>query len=143
MENFPLEPLLLSYIWEFIFRLKQMHSDIGHKNRKIEDYVEQACQLIQSHYATMNVNQLADHMHLNRCYLSHIFKQSKGMSIKAYLTNTRLEASRALLLRNYTVAQTSSLVGYSNIASFSRAFKEYYKYSPKQYVQMYQNKKNI
>lgn len=140
MENFPLEPLLLSYIWEFIFRMRQMHTDVVHGHKKAEEYVEQACQLIQSHYATMNVNQLADYLHLNRCYLSRIFKQFKGISIKSYWTNTRLQAGRNLILQNYTVAQASSMVGYADIASFSRAFKEYYKYSPKQYAQMHQKK---
>lgn len=140
MENHPLEPLLLSYIWEFIFRMRQMQTDFSHGHKKAEDYVEQACQLIQSHYATMNVNQLADHLHLNRCYLSRIFKQSKGLSIKSYWTNTRLQAGRNLILQNHTVAQASALVGYADIASFSRAFKAYYKYSPKQYAQMHQKK---
>jgi len=138
LENFPLEPLLLSYIWEFIFRMKQMHTDVSQNYRKAEDYVEQACQLIHSHYATMNVNQLADYLHLNRCYLSRIFKQFTGISIKSYWTNTRLHAARNLILQNYTVAQASAMVGYADIASFSRAFKAYYKFSPKQYVQLNQ-----
>lgn len=139
-ENFPLEPLLLSYIWEFIFRMKQMNTDVSQNYRKAEDYVEQACQLIHSNYATMNVNQLADHLHLNRCYLSRIFKQITGISIKSYWTNTRLHAARNLILKNYTVAQASTMVGYSDIASFSRAFKAYYKFSPKQYAQLNQEK---
>lgn len=135
-ENFPLEPLLLSYIWEFLFRMKQMNTEIIPNYKKAEEYVEQACQLIHSHYATMNVNQLADYLHLNRCYLSRIFKQYTGISIKSYWTNTRLQAARNLILQNYTVAQASTMVGYSDIASFSRAFKDYYKFSPKQYVQL-------
>lgn len=138
MENFPLEPLLLSYIWEFIFHMKQMHTDASKNYKKAEKYVEEACQLIHSHYATMNVNQLADRLHLNRCYLSRIFKQFTGVSIKTYWTNQRLQAARSLILQNYTVAQASTMVGYSDIASFSRAFKDYYKFSPKQYAQLAQ-----
>ncbi len=139
VENFPLEPLLLSYIWEFIFRMKQMNADTSQSYQKAEEYVEQACQLIHSNYATMSVNQLADQLHLNRCYLSRIFKQFTGISIKTYWTNTRLSAARNLILKNYTVAQASAMVGYADIASFSRAFKAFYKFSPKQYAQLNQN----
>jgi len=138
MENLPLEPLLLSYIWELIFHMKQMNPDTSKNYKKAEKYVEDACQLIHSHYASMNVNQVADQLHLNRCYLSRIFKQFTGVSIKTYWVNTRLRAARSLILQNYTVAQASTMVGYSDIASFSRAFKAYYKFSPKQYVQLAQ-----
>lgn len=135
-ENFPIEPLLISYVWEFLHRMRQMNTPNKSNYKKAEEYVEQACQLIHSHYATMNVNQLADQLHLNRCYLSRIFKQITGLSIKTYWTNTRLQAARNLILQNYTVAQASSMVGYADIASFSRAFKAYYKFSPKQYAQI-------
>ena len=84
----------------------------------------------------MNINQLANELQLDRCYLSRIFKQRTGLSIKTYLTNVRLQAARNLLLQNYTVTETSTMVGYADIASFSRAFKAYYKFSPTQYVQL-------
>ena len=134
--NRPLEPLLLSYIWELIFCMRQM--DAGKRNfyKNSEGYVEKACQLISSSYATINVDQLAAQLKLNRSYLSRIFKEGTGISLQSYLTNTRLQAARSLLLSGYTVSQVSSMVGYADIASFSRAFKAYYKFSPRKYVQL-------
>ena len=136
-ENFPIEPLLLSYIWAFLHRMRQMNTTVKPNMKRAEDYVEKACVLIHSHYATMNVNQLADQLHINRSYLSRIFKEITGLSIKTYWSNTRLQAARNLILQDYTIAQASTMVGYSDIASFSRAFKAYYKFSPKQYVQKF------
>ena len=75
-------------------------------------------------------------LHLNRSYLSRIFRDVTGISIQAYLTNTRLQAARILILQDYTISQASAIVGYSDIASFSRAFKNYYKISPKQYLRL-------
>ena len=118
-----MEPLLLSYIWKLIFRLKQFNTISNKKYKKAEDYVDQVCLLISNHYAAMNINQLANELQLDRCYLSRIFKQRTGLSIKTYLTNVRLQAARNLLLQNYTVTETSTMVGYADIASFSRAFK--------------------
>ena len=134
--NRPLEPLLLSYIWKLLFAFKQMNAPADKTYKKSEEYVERACQLISSNYATTSVQQLAEALHLNRSYLSRIFKEITGLSTQSYLTNTRLQAARSLILRDYTVSQASAMVGYSDIASFSRAFKNYYKISPKQYLHL-------
>lgn len=134
--NRPLEPLLVSYIWKLLFGLQQMNNPAEAKYKKSEEYVEQACNLISSHYATIDVQTIASQLHLNRSYLSRIFRESTGISIQSYLTNTRLQAARSLILQKYTVSQASTMVGYSDIASFSRAFKNYYKISPKQYLRL-------
>lgn len=134
--NRPLEPLLLSYIWKLLFSLLQMNGPTDKSYKKAEEYVERACLLISNHYATTSVQQLANELHLNRSYLSRIFKESTGISIQSYLTNTRLQAARSLILQDYSVSQASTMVGYSDIASFSRAFKNYYKVSPKQYLHL-------
>ena len=134
--NRPLEPLLLSYIWKLLFSLQQMNTPADNTYRKTEEYVEQACNLISRHYATIDVQTIASQLHLNRSYLSRIFRENTGISIQSYLTNTRLQAARSLILQKYTVSQASTMVGYSDIASFSRAFKNYYKISPKQYLRL-------
>ena len=136
LANRPLEPLLLSYIWKLLFSLQQMNASGDRTYKKAEDYVERACQLISDHYANINVQKIARELHLNRSYLSRIFKEHTGISIQSYLTNTRLHAARSLILKDYTVSQASAMVGYSDIASFSRAFKNYYKLSPKQYLHL-------
>lgn len=134
--NRPLEPLLLSYIWKLLFSLQQVNAPADKTYKKAEEYVERVCLLISSNYASTNVHQLAQELHLNRSYLSRIFKEITGISIQSYLTNTRLQAARSLILQDYSVSQASTMVGYSDIASFSRAFKNYYKMSPKQYLHL-------
>lgn len=134
--NRPLEPLLLSYIWKLLFSFQQRNTPADKTYKKAEEYVERACLLISSNYANTSVQQLAKELHLNRSYLSRIFKEITGISIQSYLTNTRLQAARSLILQDYTVSQASTMVGYSDIASFSRAFKNYYKISPKQYLHL-------
>lgn len=134
--NRPLEPLLLSYIWKLLFTLQQMNAPADRTYKKAEEYVERACLLISSSYATTSVQEIARSLHLNRSYLSRIFKEITGISIQSYLSNTRLQAARSLILQDYTVSQASAMVGYSDIASFSRAFKNYYKVSPKQYLHL-------
>ncbi len=134
--NRPLEPLLLSYIWKLLFSFQQMNKSAEKTYKKAEEYVERACRMIHGDYASTSVQALARELHLNRSYLSRIFREITGISIQSYLTNTRLQAARSLILQDYTVSQASAMVGYSDIASFSRAFKNYYKISPKQYLRL-------
>ena len=143
LANRPLEPLLLSYIWKLIFSLQQRSIPADKTYKKIEEYVERACTQIHDNYASTSVQEIARKLHLNRSYLSRIFRELTGISIQAYLTNTRLQAARSLILRDYTISQASTMVGYSDIASFSRAFKNYYKVSPKQYQRLNMEQQEI
>ncbi len=135
--NRPLAPLLVSYIWRLLFLLHQASTAPAKSYTRAEAYVDEACLRIHNSFTTVTVQSLAQDLRLNRCYLSRIFKESTGMSIQKYITNTRLQAARELLLQDRTVAEAAVMMGYADIASFSRAFKQYFKISPMQY------KKNI
>lgn len=133
--NRPLEPLLMSYIWKLLYQFQQVNAPVEKGVKKAEKYVEQDCLLIHDNYATISIQKIAQELHLDRSYLSRIFKEHTGISIQSYLTSTRLQAAKSLIHQDYTISQVSAKVGYSDIASFSRAFKNYYTLSPKQYLQ--------
>ena len=136
--NRPLEPFLLSYIWKLLaqFYLMSPNSHTAVKN-KAETYAEQARRLIHDSNANTNVQKLADALHLNRSYLSRIFREFSGMPIQNYIHNVRFQLA-AVFLKTYTIAQTATALGYSDTASFSRAFKNYYKLSPRQYLEQHE-----
>lgn len=137
--NRPLEPFLLSYIWKLLSQFYLMSPNAHSRIKsKAEVYAEQARKLIHDADANTNVQQLAEALHLNRSYLSRIFREFTGMSIQNYIHNVRFQLA-GTLLRSHTISQTAAQLGYSDNASFSRAFKSYYKLSPSQYLA--QNKK--
>lgn len=132
--NRPLEPFLLSYIWKLLAQLYLMTpSSPGAIKTKAEIYAEEARNLIHQSNACTNVHALAQQLHLNRSYLSRIFREFTGMSIQNYIHNVRFQLA-GTLLQTHTISQTASILGYSDTASFSRAFKSYYKLSPCQYM---------
>lgn len=137
-QNRPLEPLLISYIWELIFYLKKKKSTPATTITKVESYVNAACQLIHDNYSEITIDMIAEKLQLNRSYLSNIFKKAMGMTIQSYLINTRLEVAKDLLLQGYSITMISMMTGYSDIASFSRAFKSFYNLSPTQYAHLIQ-----
>ncbi len=132
-ENRPLALLMVSHIWHLIFQLHQATTVTAKSYTRAEAYVDQACDMIHNTFPTVSVQELARHLQLNRCYLSRIFKESTGISLQKYIANTRLQASRELLIQGRTVAEAATAMGYADIASFSRAFKQYFKMSPMQY----------
>lgn len=59
------------------------------------------------------------------------FKQTTGMSLRAYLIKTKMEKAKALLSNTDTPILTVALsVGYDDVASFTRRFKAYFGQSP-------------
>ena len=58
------------------------------------------------------------------------------MTIQDYHTEIRMREAKKLLLSGYNVSRTAILTGYSDIASFSRAYKKYYKFTPREYLQL-------
>ncbi len=131
--NRPLGVLLMSYVWRLLFLLHQASTAPAKSYTRVEAYVDQACLKIHNSFTTITVQDLAQELQLNRCYLSRIFKEATGISIQKYITNTRLQAARELLVQGRTVAEAATMMGYADIASFSRAFKQYFKMSPMQY----------
>lgn len=81
---------------------------------------------------------LSDFMHLNKNYLSHLFKKEIGMSFIAYLTEYRVsQAKLRLRTTTDTLADIAHQIGYNDPAYFSRIFKKIADLTPNQYRQTY------
>ena len=74
---------------------------------------------------------IAAHMSLNRRYLSRIFKESTGKSLKEYLVEVRMREAKRLLTLGYNVNRAAQLCGYPDQFNFSKMFKHTYGVSPK------------
>ncbi len=98
---------------------------------------------IQQHFAAhygekISMQEVADTFHINGCYLSHLFKESIGLSPSAYLTAFRMsEACRLLSQTDLPIHQIASDVGYANQSNFQIQFKKSKGMSPLQYRAYY------
>lgn len=72
--------------------------------------------------------------HLSSSYLSRLFKSQTSFSFSEYLLKKRMERACILLsdARN-KIYEISDAIGYDNPKNFSRAFRNYYHMSPKEY----------
>lgn len=75
---------------------------------------------------------LAKVCHVSRSHLSTLFKKEVGCSFPEYLVNFRIhKAAKLLKEENLRVSEVAELVGYQDVAHFSKIFKKYMGVSPK------------
>jgi AraC-like DNA-binding protein len=89
---------------------------------------------IHSHYSEdISVSSIAQDFYVQKANLHKIFHSVCGISLHQYIINYRLTKAKELLIRGYSVEEVGYKVGYKNLSSFSRLFKQKEKISPKQY----------
>lgn len=121
-------------VWQHVFPqiIRAFHSTASAPSNA-ERYVMLAKQLMEDD-ANIRVEQIAETLHINRCYLRHIFVQHEGVSPQQYRQRRRMEYARDLLLHTrHPIHIIASSAGYTDCLQFSRAFRKYFALSPTQY----------
>ena len=67
---------------------------------------------------------------LEKNYLIRLFKQYMNSTPYQYITKYRFNIALSLIRRNYSLGEVALQIGYSDVASFSHAFKRIYGISP-------------
>lgn len=95
-------------------------------------YVRTVIKFIQLKYSEqIRVEDIAALCNLHRSYLSRLFKDATGSTIKDYLQNYRMNEAMNLLKRTQnSVEYIAYAVGYTDIFTFSKAFKKHTGQSP-------------
>ena len=96
-------------------------------------HIRKAITYINDNYASkIKINELADHVGVNRSYLASSFKKATGYSPKEYLLSLRMEKAKSLLEKtDMPINTVANSVGYTDQLAFSRMFKEYSGISPR------------
>lgn len=84
----------------------------------------------------LQLKQLAEMLHLNRSYLSQLFKKQTGLSFSEWLIGMRIDRAKELLEREQqSVQEVARQIGYDDPSYFSRLFKKLTGISPKNWRQ--------
>ncbi|MBA2941217.1 helix-turn-helix transcriptional regulator [Paenibacillus sp. CGMCC 1.16610] len=79
----------------------------------------------------ISIKEVAEEAGVHRSYFSDIFKKRIGVSPNRYLYRLKMEkAAASISLKDRTITEVAYSVGYPSLYSFSRAFRNYYGYSP-------------
>ena len=127
------EEFLLAKIWEITSLIKMHEAPSSLKG----DYVKHALNIIETEFQTgITVSDIAARLYLNRTYFTKIFTEATKLSPGQYLHNHRmLSAANLLRSKNLSVATVASSVGFSDVSSFSRAFKSFFGIAPASYAE--------
>lgn len=100
-----------------------------------EYYVKQALKYIEIHHSeSINIEDLAGELNLNRKYFTRLFKEVVGLSPREYLIRFRMDKACQLMKnQSLRISEISRSVGYPDQLLFSRMFKKIYGLAPSQY----------
>lgn len=108
---------------------------------KEDNPIETVIHYIRSNVGkTITLEELADIANLSVFYFAHLFKNQTGFSPMEYVTNTRLEHTKILLVRtNRSIAEIAYEVGYSSSSSLINIFIKRVGISPTKYRRSHQS----
>ncbi|HHX62942.1 MAG TPA: response regulator [Epulopiscium sp.] len=107
----------------------------GNPNYYLVEYVKQY--VSENYMNPINIDYMADGIHLSPNYLRAIFKEVAETTIGDYITDYRFnKASNLLKQRKYKVKEISLMVGYENVSYFCSQFTKRYGKTPTEYRKM-------
>lgn len=100
-----------------------------------EQYLmERACRIIDERPYDLTAAMLTELLGISQGHLWRLFDGLLGKSPKEYLMERRMEAAKDYLLSGMSVSAVAATCRYSDVSSFSRAFKNHVGLSPRAYV---------
>lgn len=118
-------------------RLEQLENGIqtfpNHSKYDYRDeYVEEAITVIEKHYAEhLSASDIAIHLGISERTLTNLFKERSSYTLLEYLTLFRMQkATQFLTIKELTVYEVASLVGYKDYRYFSKIFKSTFAMTP-------------
>lgn len=82
----------------------------------------------------LNRQKIADEIHMNLDYMSHLFHKKADISLVSYINEQRMNTAKKLLATTkLSLQQIAERVGFSNSSYFHRQFKKSVGITPQQY----------
>ena len=97
--------------------------------------VAKAKRFIEEHHTEdLSLGQVAQAVHTSIFYFCKLFKKVTGINFTEYVSRTRAEKAKSLLLNpNLRVSEIAYEVGFQSLTHFNRVFKKIVGESPTEY----------
>lgn len=105
------------------------------RNTSVKGIVSQILQYCSQHCQDdLRVQDLCQHLHLSRSYISHLFRERLKISFPEYMNALRLNRALPLLRDSMlTMTQVAERAGFSTIRTFNRVFRKQFGCAPSEY----------
>lgn len=127
---------LMGHLYLFIDYLSRSSSSQMTTSGRVRDfYIKEALNYIEQNFQNdISIENIASFCGLNRTYFGRIFKETVGKSPQQFLLSYRMaKAAELLKLTQLSISDIGNAVGYPNQLHFSRAFKNVYGVSPREW----------
>lgn len=128
---------LIGHLYLFLDYLARSSASIKlNQGSQLRDfYIHEALAYIEHNFQNdISVENIAKICGLNRTYFGKIFKEAVGKTPQEFLLNYRMvKATEFLKLTQLSIRDIGQAVGYENQLHFSRAFKNIYGMSPREW----------
>lgn len=104
----------------------------GVRDEQTIKIIEDIKRYIEVHFGeAINLQELADHVALNKTYMCTLFKQETNNTVWNYIVAVRMNRAKELLLKTSDkVYEIANSTGYEDVNYFSQLFKKHYGFSP-------------
>lgn len=114
---------------------QQLADQFGDDSNREHQFFSKALAILEADLIDPpGLQDLAHRIGTNERKITDIFRHRVGMTVYEYLIEMRMETARALLEKGDTqVSMIAAKVGYRNPGDFSRAFRQHYNVTPREY----------
>nr|WP_267917627.1 helix-turn-helix domain-containing protein [Lederbergia citrisecunda] len=113
------------------------------ENESENQLLENILSFMEDNYSDyqFSIQTLADHFSLSEAYIMRYFKKQTGETILQHLNRIRMNQTKEMLTNtDLPVKDIAMQVGYSDVSSFIRKFKQMEKLTPGEYRKQFSNK---
>ena len=132
--------LITSALFQLIYLLVEHLSvekkdKVELKSEKNKHRITSIINYIDDNYQEdLTIELLSEVFHLSEGHLSKLFKDNLGMTIKAYISQTRAkEVKQALLNSDLPLIDIAVMCGFPNVKSMNKVFNDLYHCTPNQF----------
>lgn len=128
------QKLLYSSVFQLIMLVHELTATAQPvKSQYIQPEIVEAIFFINNHYMqSMDLDFLAEKVHLSKFHLSRLFHKATGATFLEYLYNVRLtKVHKMLMTTDLTLHEIAVKTGFTSTAHLTRIFRQVYEVSPR------------
>ena len=92
-----------------------------------EDYAAYAKTYFEvSYMQRITIEDIADNLHIDRRYLTEVFRKAYGISPKEYLINLRMEKVAQFMQSGHNISESARMSGFTDLSNFYKQYKARY-----------------
>lgn len=131
---------LMGLLYMFLSELISVSDE--HEVKRVDNrYIQRAIEFIELNYnKKIQISNISSMLCLERKYFSKLFKEKTSFTPQEFLLRFRMKKACTLLANSeMPISKVATNVGYKDPFLFSKTFKKYNGFSPREYRKVYKN----